>query len=137
MVIRVTHYKGALISSYNFMPCLVDIHNNAFDSIWTKPDQNPKLVNTQYNCLSKSLIVKFQGNGASEPLEVSDLVSLANTLLAFQQTYAVREFSYDCLVRAIERGGGQVVLRGAPPTNLSTGTAEQNLNTTVHAAVQE
>ncbi|KAM0800925.1 hypothetical protein BDR22DRAFT_221326 [Usnea florida] len=98
LTLRITSLKvGPFISSFNLLPCMVDMLRTSFDAIWMRPDQHPNLDDNRYWCSENSLTLNvLSHNPPLKAMEYSDLVMLGTMLLNFQQVYMLPgiEFQY-------------------------------------------
>lgn len=98
LTLRITALKGGpFISSFNLLPCLVDMLRTSFDAIWLAPDQQMNLHDNRYLCSENRLTLNVVSLKLPlKGMEYSDLVMLATMLLNFQQVYMLPgiEFQY-------------------------------------------
>ena len=110
LTLRITSLKsGPFISSFNLLPCMVDMVSTAFDAIWLVPDQHRPLQDDKFVCSENGLTLTLLSK--SSPLtkmEYSDLMELARMLLNFQQVYMLPGITFDYLEGTKLTGTGDI-----------------------------
>lgn len=115
-----TQQAGPFISSYNILPCMIDMLSTAFDAIWNVAEQHPQLVDGRFRCSENGLSVSVWSKKAPlKGMEYSDLVSLARMLLNFQQVYRLPGITFVYLADGQITGTGKIEWNYAAGANQS------------------
>ena len=119
--LRITKLKsGPFISSYNILPCLVEMLSTAFNAIWNEVEQHPILDNHQFKCSENGLTLSVLSNKPPlKSMEYSDLVYLAKLLLNFQQVYRLPSITFDYLEDGQKTGTGAIAWNRAASSTQS------------------
>ena len=99
LTLRIMALKGGpFISSFNLLPCMVDMLRSSFDAIWLAPDQQMNLHDNRYLCSENSLTLDVLSHKPPlKTMEYSDLVMLGQMLLNFQQGYMLPGIEFQFL----------------------------------------
>ena len=110
LTLRITSLKGGpFISSFNLLPCMVDMLRSSFDAIWLAPDQQMNLHDNRYWCSENSLTLNILAHKPPlKTMEYSDLVVLATMLLNFQQGYMLPGIEFLYLENGQVKGTGSL-----------------------------
>lgn len=110
LTLRITSLKGGrFISSFNLLPCMVDMLSTAFDAIWNVVEQHPQLHDNQFSCSENGLTVTVSSQKPPlKSMEYSDLVTLARLLLNFQQAYRLPGIAFEYLEDGQRTGTGKI-----------------------------
>ena len=108
LTLRITSLKGGpFISSFNLLPCMVDLLSSSFNAIWLAPDQQMKLHDNRYWCSENGLTLNVLSiKPPLKAMEYSDLVMLATMLLNFQQGYMLPGIEFQFLADGQVTGTG-------------------------------
>ena len=107
--IRITDFYPPFVSSYNLLPCMVEMLTTAFDGVSPQAGNSgthPNYEHQQFVCQQNGLELKLVGKQNTPPLEYSDLVRLARLVLLFQQRYRMPGIGFDYLDGGRSRGQG-------------------------------
>lgn len=103
-----TMKAGPFISSYNILPCMVEMLGTSFDAIWNV-EQHSQLHNDQFRCSENGLtLMVLSKKPPLKGMEYSDLVYLARMLLNFQQEYRVPGITFQYLEDGQITGTGEI-----------------------------
>ena len=118
---RITDYYSPFVSSYNVLPCIVEMLATAFESVSAG---NQKLPHNQFVCQRNGLELKLVGNQISPPLVYSDLVRLARLVLKFQQRYKMSGIEFFYLDGRRIQGNGNLYMLFAGNSTVGGGVEE-------------
>lgn len=121
LTLRVTSLKrGNFISSFNLLPCMVNMLSTAFNAIWNEVEQHPQLDDDQFTCSENGLTLTVVSQKPPlKSMEYSDLVTLARMLLNFQQVYRLPGITFDYLEDGRKTGSGDIGWNYAASINQS------------------
>lgn len=121
LTLRVTSLKrGSFISSFNLLPCMVNMLSTAFNAIWNEVEQHPQLDDGQFTCSENGLTLTVVSQKPPlKSMEYSDLVTLARMLLNFQQVYRLPGITFDYLEDGQKTGSGDIGWNYAASINQS------------------
>lgn len=107
--LRIVAYSSPFISSYNVLPCLVDMLRTSFNALWDDMEEDRDIQNNQYDCQLNSVQLKVQGTQVETFLQYDDLVTLASAILQFQQRFTMPGFKFQYMIGGKIYGTGQVL----------------------------
>ena len=110
LTLRITKLKSVpFISSYNILPCMVEMLSTAFNAIWNEAEQHPQLHDNEFRCSENSLTLQVLSHKPPlKGMKYSDLVYLAKMLLNFQQVYRLPGIEFDYLEDGQKTGTGDL-----------------------------
>ena len=82
--------------------------SEAFNAVWGKEDQHPKLQNYRYDCSRETLQFSVESEQVSVPMEYPDLITIANMLVQFQQSYVMPGLKFEYYLKGNVIGTGFV-----------------------------
>lgn len=121
LTLRITALKGGrFISSYNLLPCMVDMLSTSFNAIWNVAEQHPQLDDNEFRCSEHGLTMMVLSHKPPlKSMEYSDLVTLAIMFLNFQQAYRLPGIAFDYLEDGQITGTGEIGWNHAANLNQS------------------
>ena len=92
----------------------------SFDAIWNVAEQHLQLDDNQFRCSENGLTVTIVSQKPPlKSMEYSDLVTLANMFLSFQQAYRLPGIAFEYLKDGQIAGTGEIVWNYAASLNQS------------------
>ena len=108
LTLRITSLKGGgFVTSFDLLPCMVNMLSTSFNAIWNVPEQHPNLEDNRYWCSENRLTLNVLSHKPPlKAMEYSDLVMLATMLLNFQQGYMLPGIDFQYLADGQVTGTG-------------------------------
>ncbi|KAL6716816.1 hypothetical protein ACLMJK_004728 [Lecanora helva] len=123
--LRITRYSGPHVSSDSLFPCTVDMLNSAFNAVYQKANQAPKLPNNEYTCNKNGLDLQLKGTSGIVLLDYPDLNKVANMIFYFQQHFVMPGLTFEYYYKGQVVGRGVVKMLLAAAVNATGGTDQE------------